>query len=177
MQQSTGISRWQWQEILSPKGWFWALVSLALSAVSAYFLLRPQIAVDPDISPNPKDASATFFRFTNQGVLSVYDFKRSLSINYLRNPAHSNKMENVRIINSSPVIKELSSGESTTLNIPTGEEIFRPASGHTQYTEADVKIDYFYKDFCSFRHTKSVRFQAILGSDEIVHWFHKAISE
>jgi hypothetical protein len=95
----------------------------------------------------------------------------------MRNPAQNSEMKNVRIINSGPIIKELSSGESTTLEIPNSEKIMMPSSGHMPYTEADVTIDYSYKDLLSLGHNKSIRFQAVLGADAVVHWFHKAINE
>jgi hypothetical protein len=163
--------------LLSPTGWFWTSVSLVLAIVGSYFLFRTHIAIDPDVSLNPSDAGATLFRFTNQGVLPVYDLKRDLSVNYMRNPTYNANMVHVRIINFSHPVKKLSSGESTTLSIPNAEGLLRPAGGHMPYTEADIKIDYSYKDVCAFLHSNSVRFQAVTGTDHVIHWFHKAIDE
>lgn len=158
---------------LSPTGWFWASVGLMLSFVGSYFLLRTQVSIEPDVSLDPSNAGATLFRFTNQGVLPIYDIHRDLTAKSLGDPARNNWLNNANIKNTPPNIKKLSSGESTTINIPIlGLPIQLP-----KYTQGEVVLDFSYKDWIGITHNKPERFQCLLGTDGAVHWFHKAIDE
>lgn len=162
-------------KVLSPTGWFCASVGLILSFVGSYFLLVSKVSVDADVSLDPKNAAATLFRFTNQGVLPVYDLNRGITVHYLRDSVTKGTIENSLADPPLPApnVHELSSGESTTLSIPLPFSV-----GRGKYTEADIQIDYSYTTFLT-RHVcyNHVRFQAITGVDGIVHWFHKAINQ
>jgi hypothetical protein len=162
-------------QVLSPKGWFLTSVGLLLSFACSYFLLVSKVSVDADVSLDPKNAAATLFRFTNQGVLPVYDLNRGITVHYLRDSVTKGVIEDsfAEAPLPAPNVHELSSGESTTLSIPLPFSV-----GRGKYADADIQIDYSFKTFLTHHVCHNhVRFQAITGADGIVHWFHKAINQ
>jgi hypothetical protein len=164
---------WRVLSALSPTGWFWASVALLLSFVGSYYLLSSKLSVDPDTSTNPKNAVETFFRFTNQGVLPIYDVYCGMIIHHLKSADGHQSFTDSGMAPQPQNIHILSPGEATTIKIPMLVEI-----GGAMYSDADIELFYTYKTFlihhaCVGR----VRFTTVTDSDGVVHWIHKAINE
>ncbi|VTZ50324.1 hypothetical protein MPC4_220054 [Methylocella tundrae] len=57
---------WFWKE-------FWAFAGPILTLTSAWFLLSPQISIEPSVNLDPSQPVATQFLITNRGHVPVYD--------------------------------------------------------------------------------------------------------
>jgi hypothetical protein len=161
--------------LLSPTGLFWTSVSLIVTILSAYFLLRVQVSVEPDVSLDPSNPNATLFRITNQGVLKIYDFTRDVVDMSMRDASGNTIASGLQMVNWEPAVKELASTESTTITLPTYISPLGPqrAALNIRYKDCDVTISCAYRDFLGFSHHKSIRFQCIVGTDGLAHWYHE----
>lgn len=165
-----GILRWL--RVLSPTGWLCASVSLALTLIGSYYLLRPQITVDPDTAIDSKTPMTTPFRVTNSGQLSLYNVRRWCHIINLHNVEgggyHDFSFKNIGL----PAIPELRPGESTSVFIPV-EPLFT-----SPMIDGDIEVIVNYTTpIIKTTQERRFRFQTRTDINKEVRWYHKASSE
>jgi hypothetical protein len=178
--KSKGYIRRAFRGLLSPRGLFWETVALLICVSTAYYFFRSNVTVEIDTSLDPKNAIATLFRITNRSVVfPIYNVTRWMHVNVLYNSVSNSGFENSghKPILPKPHVPKLGPGESTALRIPLGAEMI-PPTGREYYTDADIEILVSYKTALLRRIcTQHFRFEAHTGTDGIIHWFPKALSE
>ena len=163
---------WKWLVPLSPTGWFWASVSLILALVGSYYLLRPQISVEPDAAIDPKQPVKTPFRITNSGQTSVYNLRRKCLIRSLESEESHASVRGVNSTDWKLPIPKLRSGESTSLFIPW---YMTPVTPYTK-GEIEVVVDYMAAIIPIHQEVR-FRFETRRNANNEIMWYHKAISE
>jgi hypothetical protein len=173
-----GILRWL--RVLSPTGWFWTSVSLFVALVGSYYLLRPQIEVEPDTALDPKQPMTTPFRITNRGVLPIYNVRKECGVKKLETDQSTNQrftMSELSIIDDTePVIPRLDGGESTSVFIP-GEHFPFVTPDHPIVSgDIDVVVDYTTA-IVRIHRKQYFRFETRKDINNEIRWYHKASSE
>ena len=165
---------------LSPTGWFWASVSLLLAIVGSYYLLRPQIEVEPDAAINPAQPMTTPFRITNRSVLPIYGVRKWCGIKKLE--SDQSAMQRVSYSNlgfideTEPTIPRLDSGESTSVFIHAEHFPVSIAGQPIVNGDIDVVVDYVTA-ILKIHREQIFRFETRKDVNNEVRWYHKASSE
>jgi len=171
---------WRVLQILSPTGLFWATVSLIAALISSYFLLRPQIEVEPDIAIDPKQPMTTPFRITNRGVLPIYNVHKECGITKLNTGENGQPQVNLFKFSfrdtTDPYIPRLDEGESTSVLIRDGHFPFIVPGKPFECGDIDVVVEYTTA-IIGFRKKQSFRFETRRDVNNEVRWYHKASSE
>jgi hypothetical protein len=147
------------------------LIALALAmmtVVGTYFLLHPNVSVEPDTTVDPMLPMLTPFRVTNEGVLPIYDVKWSIEMNDVATYNH-NIFRNITSINRENKVYKLASKEATAVSIEP--VIFAHFSG------GDIVIVVTYRTIIGIACTEVFRFATKAVSEGGVRWYHKAMSE
>lgn len=166
--------------LLSPTGWFCTLVSLVLALIGSYFLLRPQIDVEPDTALNPVQPMTTPFRITNRSVLPVYSVKKWCGIKKLQTDQTAQQrlsISNLGFIDATePAIPRLDSGESTSVFIHVEHLPISISSQPIVSGDIEVVVDYVTAILRTHRE-QIFRFETRKDANNEVRWYHKASSE
>ena len=170
---------WRWLRVLSPTSWLCASVSLILALIGSYYLLRPQIEVEPDTAIDPKQPMTTPFRITNRGVLPIYNVRKECGTTKLATDQSANQRFTISGItfrdSTDSTIPRLDSGESTSVS-------FRPVmfpimSGHPiESGDIDVVVEYTTA-IIGIHKKQSFRFETRKDVNNEIRWYHKASSE
>ncbi|MGD0536320.1 MAG: hypothetical protein ABSC03_01615 [Verrucomicrobiota bacterium] len=157
--------------LLSPTRLLCASVSLILTLVGSYYLLRPQITVEPDSAIDPTELMNTPFRITNSGQTPIYGLIRRCFIRHLDAAGgHVNWYgPGIAVVDSYPAIPELVPGESTSLSNPV--RIMK-----IENADIEVVLDYTAA-IIPIHQQRHFRFVTKHGPNGEIMWFHKSLSE
>ena len=171
---------WRWLQVLSPTGWVCASVSLALALVGSYYLLRPQIEVEPDTAIDPKQPITTPFRITNRGVLPIYKVRKWCAVHRLETAQDIPQrvtISDMGFLNATEqVISRLDAGESTSVSIQTTFAPFQFIAA--PYVSGDIEVMVEFNTAITGTHEKRhYRFETRKDIKNEIGWYHKASSE
>jgi len=170
---------WRCLYVLSPTGWLCASVSLGLALVGSYYLLRPQIEVEPDTAIDPKQPMTTPFRITNRSVLPIYNVHKECGITKLATDQSANQrltMSGFSFTDATePTIPRLDEGESTSVFIHI--EHLAAIPGHPiESGDIDVVVEYTTA-IIGLHKKQFFRFETRKDVNNEIRWYHKASSE
>lgn len=166
--------------LLSPTNCFWASVCLVLTLVGAYYLLRPQLEIEPDNATDPKRPMTTPFRITNRSVLPIYDVRKQCGVNTLATDLSATsgfRLSGLSLVDAlEPAIPRLEPGESTSVYFQERRLPFIVAG--QPIIEGDICVVVRYRTALLNRHCQQVvRFETRRDQNGESRWYHKAVSE
>lgn len=164
--------------LLSPTGWFFALIVFLLTIVTAYYTFAPKLTVYPSEPNSSTDPFKTKFILRNDGYLwvNIIDPYKCI-VNKLSGP--NNKLININISMPITQIPRIESYEATSIYIPFNNYGIG-TRGPINYVDVEIIVSYypaFFPYLKIFNKEYRIRFITQQLTDGTLKWIPKARSE
>lgn len=151
---------------------FLGFAAAVVGIVTGALALRSDVSIEPDISANQNNPLATYFRFENNGQLSIYDVTFFCEVRSVRISGNRNLYDNTLEMGE---VAELEHGESSSKEC----NLAGPPDGAIRFKrgnieKADIVVTSRFRPAWWFwTKLKHERFVAVADVNHVLHWTHQ----